>query len=240
MFSLHLHKCLAAAAFGLCALASPQTGLADQKTVMVLGDSLSQGLGAAISRCFKTDAEIQFVQKGKLNSGLTKKQPVDWVSEASDLAKEKPAVAVVQIGANDIIPLNVSGKFAPFGSDDWKAEYSRRVASIVSAFSDAGSQVYWVGLPYPERSDFQDPYHTINSTISGAVPADKAKFYDIWESFQVDGKYSSYGMDINNTKTLIRADDGVHFTAAGYTREAALLVPDIAAKLSIANANCAQ
>ena len=212
---------------------------AHAKTFMVIGDSLSQGLGAAMARCFAPDADVQFIQNGKINTGLTRKQPLDWVAEATSLAKTKPDAVVMQIGGNDLNPLMVDGHLALVGSDNWKAEYARRVGSIVTAFEDAGTKVFWVGLPYPERSDLLDPYHTINGVIAQQVGSGPVKFYDIWDTFLVDGKYSSYGMDLKNNKVLIRAEDGVHFTAAGYTREANLVVADLATNFSISGADCA-
>jgi len=223
----------------LAASITAVSSAAQAKTVLVVGDSLSLGLGAAIARCFAPDADVQLVQKGKVNTGLTRKQPLDWVAEASELAKTKPDAVVMQIGGNDLNPLMVDGHFSPVGSDNWKAEYARRVGSIVTAFEDAGTKVFWVGLPYPERTDLQDPYHTINGIIAQQLGSGPVKYYDIWDTFLVDGKYSSYGMDLKNNKVLIRAEDGVHFTAAGYTREANLIVQDLATNFAISGADCA-
>jgi len=170
---------------------------------------------------------------------LSAEQPLDWVAEASELAKTKPDAVVMQIGGNDLNPLMVDGHFSPVGSDNWKAEYARRVGSIVNAFEDAGTKVFWVGLPYPARTDLQDPYHTINGIIAQQLGSGPVKYYDIWDTFLVDGKYSSYGMDLKNNKVLIRAEDGVHFTAAGYTREANLIVQDLATNFAISGADCA-
>ena len=43
-----------------------------------------------------------------------------------------------------------------------------------------------------------------------------AEFVDIYDRFlDEDGKYTSYGPDLNGNRVRMRKDDGIHFSAAG-------------------------
>ena len=212
--------------------------MAAKRTIVVLGDSLAQGLGLDVSRCY--GGAIMISQKGKVSTGLAKKHPVDWIREAERLANLKPDLAIVQIGANDIMPISQNGKLVQFGTAAWKSEYGRRVAAIIAAFESGKTKVIWVGLPYPRREDYQGPYRLISDSQMAAAKRGSVAFVDIWKSFLVDGKYSSFGMDVDDKKVLIRAEDGIHFTEAGYIKVASLLSADIKRLLSMGSLRCEQ
>ena len=138
------------------------------------------------------------------------------------------------------MPISQNGKLAQFGSEKWKAEYGRRVAEILSSFQSNNSKVIWVGLPFPRREDYQGPYREISDTQKAAVSRNSGSFIDIWSSFLVNGQYSSFGLDASNKKALIRADDGIHFTEAGYIKVADLLSSKIGKLLSEKSLRCQQ
>lgn len=221
---------------GLMSVAGHSVARAEKRTVVVLGDSLAQGLGLGVSRCY--GGVLAVSQKGKVSTGLAKKRPVDWTKEAVRLASLKPDLAIIQIGANDIMPVSQNGKLVQFGSAAWKTEYGRRASDIISAFQKQQAKVIWVGLPYPRREDYQKPYRLISDAQMAAAKADSAAFVDIWKSFLVDGAYSSFGLDVNYKKALIRAEDGIHFTEAGYIKVASLLSADIRQLLSMGSLRC--
>jgi hypothetical protein len=221
---------------GLMSVAGHCVARAEKRTVVVLGDSLAQGLGLGVSRCY--GGALAVSQKGKVSTGLAKKRPVDWTQEAVRLASIKPDLAIVQIGANDIMPVSQNGKLVQFGSAAWKTEYGRRVSDIISAFQKQQAKVIWVGLPYPRREDYQKPYRLISDAQMAAAKADSAAFVDIWKSFLVDGAYSTFGLDVNDKKALLRAEDGIHFTEAGYIKVASLLSAEMRQLLSMRSLRC--
>jgi hypothetical protein len=221
---------------GLVLVTGQPSAMADKRTVVVIGDSLAQGLGLGVSRCYGGTLTVS--QKGKVSTGLTKKRPVDWTQEAERLANQKPDLAIIQIGANDIMPISRDGKIAQFGTTAWKSEYSRRVSDIIAAFQKNQTKIIWVSLPYPRREDYQAPYRLISDTQMVAAERASAAFVDIWNTFLVDGKYSSFGLDVDNKKSLIRAEDGIHLTESGYIKLASLLSADMRRLLSMGSLRC--
>ncbi len=223
---------------GLMFVSAQSATMAGERTVVVIGDSLAQGLGLGVSRCYGGTLTVS--QRGKVSTGLTKKRPMDWTQEAERLANKKPDLAIIQIGANDIMPISQNGKIAQFGTTAWKVEYSRRVAEIIAAFQKNQTKVIWVGLPYPRREDYQEPYKLISESQMAVAKRVSVAFVNIWKSFLVDDKYSSFGLDVNDRKALIRADDGIHFTEAGYIKVASLLSADMRRLLSMESLRCAE
>jgi hypothetical protein len=67
-----------------------------------------------------------------------------------------------------------------------------------------------------EANSYGQALSQINELQKLAVFAGGAEFLDIYERFLTeDGKYSSYGPDINGNRVRMRKDDGIHFSAAG-------------------------
>jgi lysophospholipase L1-like esterase len=78
--------------------------------------------------------------------------------------------------------------------------------------------VIWVGLPDARDSvrwDFIERQNGAFQSVADELP--NVSFFDTWNTFAArDGGYSAYYHDGKHL-TLVRADDGVHFNADGYT-----------------------
>jgi hypothetical protein len=106
----------------------------------------------------------------------------------------------------------------PIGSVDWLRAYEDRVEQFAKIATSRGGHVIWVGLPN-ERDDSRWSLIQRQNTIYAGV-ADRlanVAYFDTWGEFDnKDGGYTAYYRDGNQVK-LVRADDGVHFNADGYT-----------------------
>lgn len=232
-----VRKLLAAALIIMAANVLPAKAN-EPRQILVIGDSLSLGLGMGLGVCFQHMPEVKVVTKGKISTGLTTKRPIDWAQEAQRLSMAHPyAAVVIQIGANDIMPIWADGAQA-FGSPRWKQEYAAKVTRITQAFAARGAKVFWVGLPQVRRADYAQAYAQINAVARDAIGDGPAQFHDIWTAFQQDGAFTSYGKDISGKTVIIRAEDGTHFTPNGYVKEASLIAPEIAAELGLAATAC--
>src|SRR6185503_2635027 len=71
----------------------------DRYRVLVIGDSLGDGLWSGLYRAFEEDANLEFVKRAKVNGGLLS---ANWESDLDDALKDgNYQIAVVMYGAND-------------------------------------------------------------------------------------------------------------------------------------------
>ena len=120
------------------------------------------------------------------------------------------------IGINDRQSLKADGKTVKPLTDEWVAAYQPRVRSFVDAIHNAGKPLIWIGLPAMSKTDFSTAMGQISAIQRLSVFAGGAEFLDIYDRFVDDeGKYTSYGPDLNGARVKMRKDDGIHFSAAG-------------------------
>jgi hypothetical protein len=74
----------------------------------------------------------------------------------------------------------------------------------------------------------------INDVYAEETTRFGAQFLPLWTAFaDGEGRYNAYGKDRDGTTQRLRADDGIHFTAAGYE----LIAEKIVGLMSAAAAN---
>ncbi len=208
-------------------LLAPVATSAAQYKVLVIGDSLAQGLGFGLTRCVRDKSLVRIQNEGETSSRLAYNKPVNWFVKSKKLAQFKTDIVIIQIGANDIMSIRIDGEQIRFGSKKWQAELGSRAVQIIDYFKKNNTSVVWVGLPYPRKKAWQKPYSIINFTFKSAATSAGVKFIDIWDTFLVDGKYSSYGLGVTGKNTLLRADDGVHLSTQGYIKVANQTLPEV-------------
>lgn len=191
---------------------------ADKLRVVVVGDSLAMGLSTAIARAFKPTL-VQFVDQGRLSTGLARADYFDWVSGMEQITERfQPDVVVVLIGVNDdqsiIYP---SGRIIPGGGQDWTDAYEQRIDEFLAAATKLGGRVVWVGLPplADEGDDdlargYSESYENEVEDYAGTA------FFDTYERFSRGGGYAPFGRDARGDIAQLRGGDGVHFTPTGY------------------------
>src|SRR5690606_37769454 len=131
---------------------------------------------------------------------------------AEQIAEDTFDIAVVIIGINDRQALGGMQAL----SAEWTAAYSQRVGSFVSQLRSANKPTIWIGLPPMEASSYGQAIAQISELQKLAVFAGGAEFLDIYERFlNEEGRYSSFGPDLNGNRVRMRKDDGIHFSTAG-------------------------
>jgi hypothetical protein len=121
---------------------------------VVLGDSLGQMLGTALTEVFADKASIGVLRRARENTGLTRDDVFDWVKGTRDLlaGPDKIKAAAFLVGSNDRQPIREGDNvYEPF-SPKWTELYRARVAAIVGQFKAHDVPLVWVGLPVV-RSD---------------------------------------------------------------------------------------
>jgi hypothetical protein len=216
-----------AAAFGTPALAQPA-----RTTVEVIGDSQAQGLAAALQRKFMGNRQVRVVDRSKISTGLAFRGGYDWPTEAQALAAEHNAdIVIVMFGANDRPPIRRDGEIDQALRDQFQKIYSERVHAIIRPFRDAGITVIWVGHPVVRDNLYTEDMAFLNRIYQSAASDEGARWLPTWDLFSTaDGGYTAYGRGTDGMTQRLRADDGVHFTPAGYDLVANRLEPLIAAR----------
>jgi hypothetical protein len=214
-------------------------GTAAPLTIGVFGDSLGDGVWAGLYRDLHGDKSLDVLRLSQVSTGISRYNYVDIQAKtAAQLAARHVDIAVVMFGANDQQGIVDGGGIYPFGTDGWRAAYGRRVDKLVQTLRAQGAVVYWMGLPKMERDGFDRGAALINVLLQQHMAADGAVFVPT-EPLTVDaqGRYSAYLPGPGGERRLMRANDGVHMSMAGYLRIAEPVAALI--KRSVAGARAA-
>ncbi len=189
----------------------------DAKVVMVIGDALAAGLAKGLKRAFAKTKNVATVDRSRGSSGLARAELYDWTVEAKAKLEAKPSdFIVVMIGVNDRQKIRLNGESHPRRSEKWDAIYRARVTALVNVLVEAGKPFYWVGLPPTSSSKMSQDLAYFNTLYKEAVEQNGGVFIDIWNIFvNEDGRYTSYGPDIDGRRRRLRAKNGITFTIAG-------------------------
>lgn len=196
------------------------SALGNRLNLMVLGDSLGNGVWTGIYNAFHKNRSIKVSRKSKAATGFVRLDYYDWNAKLAEiLLSTKIDIAVVMVGANDRQPIDDKrGRHKP-GSKTWREIYAGRVDVYMKQLINHGAQVYWIGMPITRYRKSTAHMKMLNEVFLERARANNIKFVETWSKF-VDskGRYSAYGKDIKGRKRKLRANDGVHFTARGYRK----------------------
>jgi hypothetical protein len=197
--------------------------------ILVVGDSQAQGLAGALMRRYRRDREIRVIDRSKISTGLMPRANYDWPAEIKGVAAADHAdVAVVMFGANDRPPVRRHGGVDAGLVATFRETYGAKVTAIVDALREAHMPVVWVGHPIVRDPDFSDDMALLDSIYDRAATAAGATYLSTWDMFAAaDGSYTAFGPGLDGVTTRLRADDGVHLTAAGYDVLARALEPHL-------------
>lgn len=183
----------------------------------VFGDSLANDLAKALDRFYAEDPNIAILAQGVGDTGFVRRDVMDWGTKVNEaITANTFDIAVFIIGINDRQKMRINDASYGSLSPEWSAEYQNRVAAVVSALRAANKPTIWVGLPPMAKTEYNKTMSGISEIQRLAAFGGGAEFLDIYERFVDDeGKYSSYGPDLNGKNVRMRKDDGIHFSSAG-------------------------
>lgn len=187
----------------------------------VFGDSMADGVWTALYREMRVHPAVTVTKFSEVSTGLSRYDYVDIQAKtARQIAEEPVDAAVILFGTNDAQAISLDGVIHDFGTDGWKAAYARRVDDLVAMLRGQGIAVYWVGLPEMKRAGFDGRMALINAVVSERMAALGVPFIQT-ESLTRDatGAYDAYLPETGTgRRRLMRANDGIHMTMAGYIR----------------------
>lgn len=208
----------------------------DRYRVVVLGDSLGDGLWSGLYRAFEEDPNIEVVNRSKASTGFVRTDRYDWTAALDDIFKDETyQIAVVMFGAGDDRAIRKGKENIKQGTDAWAELYGHRVEAFIKKLRAKGIAVYWAGLPIMRSPDESDHAEELNEIYREKAFINGAKFIDTWSGFTDEsGRYSAVGPDMAGQVRRLRADDGVHFTPRGYLKLAHFAEKEIRRDLNLA------
>jgi uncharacterized protein len=208
----------------------------DRYRVLVVGDSLGDGLWTGLYRAFEDDATLEFIQRAKSSTGFARPDSYDWNTQLADFLKNDTyQIAVVMFGANDAQPIKSGKDWLKVGTDGWREVYGQRVEAYIKKLRAANIAVYWVGLPIMRSPGQNADAEALNDVYREKAFINGAKFIETWNGFTDEaGRFSAYGPDMTGQVKRLRADDGVHFTMRGYLKLAHFVEKELRRDLNLA------
>jgi len=199
--------------------------------LVVLGDSLADGLWGAFYRRYAQCKTLEVVRLTKVSDGLAKTSAEGWLARYQALPNvtdpEQKDIILVQLGANDLTNLRNGSTRTVFSSPDWDAAYKGRVRELGQGLVAAAGDVIWFSLPIVGKDSLRKNYDHIQDLQSGALKGLPIKYVDTY-------KLTSFGTDaftmnakVDGKLRQLRADDRIHFTTVGYEVVAQTVLSDL-------------
>ncbi|MCC7275851.1 MAG: DUF459 domain-containing protein [Alphaproteobacteria bacterium] len=202
--------------------------------LLVIGDSLAQGLATTLYHRVRPLAGVSILPEGVHSTGFTRYHQLDWQARLTELLTARRVDAVAMwMGLNDFRPMvdPESRRRYDFNSPEWLAVYAARVDGLIEVAARARIPIFWLGMPV-----LRDATNNSGMRIIDAVQRERVeRLRETWISTAVltsapDGGYLAFLEDARGPRRL-RADDGAHFTELGYRIVADGLLAAIAERL---------
>ncbi len=201
--------------------ASARSDGARPRRILLVGDSLSVGLGKQLDTILSGRADVRFAHLGKVSSGLANPAFFDWDAHlTSQVRMHHPDVVLIMVGANDDKPLSgPGGGPAAFGTRDWDAGYAARLAGLYAIIraDNPRAHVYYIGVPVMGDPAFNKRMIHVNAVIAKTASGlTDATFIDVRATLaDPSGAYARMGRAPDGEIVKLRADDGVHISGTG-------------------------
>jgi hypothetical protein len=205
-------------------------------TIGVFGDSFGDGVWAALYRRLAKD-NVRIVKLSQEGTGFTRYQVLDLEQRAADQLRDQPVdVAVIVTGANDTQGLFDDDHKHAYAlmTPGWKAIYGARLERFVTLIRGQGAMVYWLGLPKMRQPGYDQDVAALDDFYAAEMNRLDVPYLSTRElTADGSGAFNLYLRGPGDqAPRLMRTNDGVHMTAAGYERLAGPLIERIRAYLA--------
>ena len=200
--------------------------------ILVAGDSQAFHLGHSLLAHGINDL-LDLTLDQRHSTGLARPGYFNWPVHFFAIVLERdPELVVATLGSNDWQNMTSDGgETLQRGSEQWKAEWRRRLSVTVDVLEAPHRRVIWVGLP-PARNDANREGYAVMNELAASVSAERefVTMIDIWDVFGGDQPYRESvppPQDAGGTPVDVRLDDGVHLNRAGAEWVADLIAVEI-------------
>ena len=191
-----------------------------QLRIGVFGDSMADGLWTGLYRELDGTPGVTVTKFSEVSTGLSRYDYVDIHAKTTRQLDVQPVdVAVILFGTNDAQGISIDGVVHDFGTEGWKAAYAQRVDDLVALLRSRDVAVYWVGLPRMKRPSFDARMTIVNDVVEGRMKALGVPYLETVNlTSNAEGEYEAYLSGAGGRRQLMRANDGIHMSMAGYLR----------------------
>lgn len=202
--------------------------------VLLVGDSMMQGLGPHIVSSLSRNNGIDTTDLSRHSTGLAYPHYFNWPDTIlQQLQTQQYKVLMIFIGANDTWDIVINGRYTSFGNPKWIEVYSERVEKIILTAKEYHVRLIWFGAPPMGREKMADRVPVLNQIFesTAAKYPGVARYVPTADVISSDGKTFTKFIELpERGKVLVRADDGVHFTANGQRLLAKLALSQLVLK----------
>lgn len=212
----------------ISAAQSNEPATQNKAVFLIMGDSVMKTVSISLERDLAQSPEFRTVSYASIGSGLCRLDLLNWHEKIRTLAEtEKPSAAVMLIGSNDNQPMQTDKGLLALWSEEWQAEYARRVGKCMDNMIAGGiKNIIWVSMPDVREPDRQENALIINSiVVKEAASRPSVVILDTQKIFSREpGKFTMYVLGPDGKPLYVRAQDGVHFNREGANRLAELII----------------
>ncbi|QLA20171.1 GDSL-type esterase/lipase family protein [Desulfolutivibrio sulfoxidireducens] len=188
--------------------------------ILVVGDSLAIGLSLSLRRSVNEYEEITLIEEGKVSSGLANPKYFNWEKALRTFVdKYSPSMVVVMMGANDAKYINLNEKPREPGSPNktWGEVFAMRLEAFLDIPAKRDLPVFWIGLPVMGDPTYARQAQAMNDIVrTECEKYPNCRFLETWDLLcDPEDTYAAFLKNDKGVKIKIRANDKIHFTAAG-------------------------
>ncbi|MCU1369673.1 MAG: hypothetical protein JWO77_867 [Ilumatobacteraceae bacterium] len=201
--------------------------------VLVAGDSLVGWIAPALEQELPAADPVDVIDDWKGSTGLVRTDYFDWPDRLTeDMADHDPDVVVLGFGGNDTQGITLDdGSVLPLGTDEWAAEYQRRIGDVLDIVEKPGRTVYWIGLPLTRSEAIE----TLRPVLAEAVDEEFASrpwahFIDTRDALAPDGEFTDQLPGDDGELVTTMAPDDIHPSLDGGVRIVRFFLPDLRAE----------
>ncbi|HSN02112.1 MAG TPA: DUF459 domain-containing protein [Acidimicrobiales bacterium] len=203
--------------------------------ILEIGDSIGADLGWGLQREISSVPGLDLVQADVSSTGLAATWYYNWPEHFKHLlARYRPNLVVVCLGANDQQGMSRSGHAVSFATMDWRNAYRGNIDQILSLARRAGAYVLWVGLPVMRPTTYNQGVTLLNSLYAERVRLSAGAVFISTSSLLATptGGYRASAR-VGSRVEVLRATDGIHFSVIGENVLATYVVKAIAASFHV-------
>lgn len=185
--------------------------------ILEIGDSIGVDLGWGLQREIASVPGLDLVAADRSSTGLAATWYYNWPEHFKHLlVKYRPNLVVVCLGANDQQGMSRGGHAVSFATSAWRDAYRANIDQILGLARRAGAYLLWVGLPVMRPSQYNRGVTLLNSLYAERVRrSGGAVFLSTTALLATPSGAFRASARVGQHVEVLRAPDGIHFTAMG-------------------------